>query len=487
MTVSPPSARLALASFALALAGCATLVFNAATNAPMTNDTPPMMDAQFETNQENIIAVSFSGGGLRAAAFAHGVLRALAETKTPDGDLLDDLGLISSVSGGSLTAAYFGLHGREGVDHFREDVLLHDFERHLRMSVFLPANLSRILGGGLNAREDFGDWLDREVFHGATFADIYHRAKPEIRIHATDLYHRVPFPFIPRVFSILCSDIRSYSVADAVAASMAVPVVFAPVVLRTYPDRCNEPLPEMLVRVRNDPNAPRLLKASEQALSAYRNPQLVRYIKLVDGGLTDNLGLSTLIISRAIRGTPYAPLSERDAVKIRRLLFIVVDAARGPRGDWSLQAEGPRGVDVALGATDAAVDSSARLAADAFEHMMREWQEAVIGFRCGLRPEDVARLAGPPGWRCADVKFSLVFLSIDSLAQPHRARIDAVPTRLTLDAAQIDATIEGARQGTLALPQLQEYLRDRRVTERPPLDRRLRERPMERWTSASDE
>jgi NTE family protein len=243
----------------------------------------------------------------------------------------------------------------------------------------------------------------------------------------------------------------------------------------------------MLVRVRDDPRAPRLLKASEQALSAYRNPQLVRYIKLVDGGLTDNLGLSTLIISRAIRGTPYAPLSERDAVKIRRLVFIVVDAARGPSGDWSLQPEGPGGVDVALGATDAAVDSSARLAADAFEHMMQEWQQAVIGFRCGLRPEEVARLGGPADWRCADVKFSLVFLSIDSLAQPYRERINAVPTRLTLDVARIDETIEGARQGTLGLARLQEYLRDRWVAERPRLDRRLRERPVERWASASDE
>ena len=60
-----------------------------------------------------------------------------------------------------------------------------------------------------NARENLGDSLDRHVFHNATFADIYRHRKPDISFHATDLYNRVPFPFIPRVFSSLCSDLRS--------------------------------------------------------------------------------------------------------------------------------------------------------------------------------------------------------------------------------------------------------------------------------------
>jgi hypothetical protein len=40
-------------------------------------------------------------------------------------------------------------------------------------------------------------------------------------------------------------------------------------------------------------------------------------------------------------------------------------------------------------------------------------------------------------------------------------RIDAIPTRLSLKAEQVDAAIEGARAGTLALPRLREYLRER--------------------------
>ena len=64
-------------------------------------------------------------------------------------------------------------------------------------------------------------------------------------------------------------------------------------------------------------------------MTAYRDPT-VRFIKLADGGLTDNFAVSTLVMSRLAYGTPYAPLTQRDAVRIRRLLLIVVDASQGP-------------------------------------------------------------------------------------------------------------------------------------------------------------
>jgi NTE family protein len=216
-----------------------------------------------------------------------------------------------------------------------------------------------------------------------------------------------------------------------------------------------------LARIREDPDAPRLVHAVERALSSYRDPH-VQFVKLVDGSVTDNFGLSTLMVSRAILQTPYAPMTERDAAKIRRMLFIVVDASRGPQGDWTRLEEGPPGVDMALNASDAATDSSARLAAEIFGRMVTEWQGSVIRFRCGLKPADVVRLRGTTdAWSCADVKFSLAYLAIDRLAPEYRQRIEETGTPLTLSPEQIDAAIEGARNGTLALPRLREFVRER--------------------------
>jgi len=454
------AAAMLVSAAVASLAGCATSVFNAATNEPLSASTLRNMGAPTDFMRQNSIVLSFSGGGLRAAAFAHGVLTALESVKTPGGDLLDDVALISSVSGSSLAAGYYGVYGRDGLARFRSEVLLSDFESGMRLSLFSPANLMRMLGGGINTRENFGDALDRRVFHGAIFADIFRHQRSDIRIQATDLYHRVPFPFVPPVFSFLCSDLSRYSVAEAVAASMAAPVVFAPVVVRTYPDSC-EPLPAELASFRARPDASRVLNTIARATAAYRDPKHVRFIKLADGALTDNFAVSTLVMSRLVYGTPYAPMTERDAVRIRRLLLVVVDASRGPKGDWTLQEAGPSGVDLALSAMDAAVDAAARHGADALGRMIHEWQESVIAFRCGLKPADVARLGGPAEWNCSDVKFSLAYLSVDELESPMRERIEAIPTRLTLEPGQVDAAIEGARTGTLALPGLRAYVRAR--------------------------
>jgi NTE family protein len=449
------------------LAGCAAAIYNTATNQPLSPATPPNMGAPVDVMGENSIVLSFSGGGLRAAAFAHGVLSALQSVETADGDLLDDVALISSVSGSSLTAAYYGVYGREGLARFRSEVLLPGFESGMRLSLLNPENLTRVMGGGLNARADFGDQLDRRVFHGATFADIFRRQRPEIRIQATDLYYRVPFPFIPLLFSILCSDLSRYSVGEAVAASMAVPVLFAPVVVRTFHENC-EPIPPVLAEVRARPERSRVLNAIVKATTAYSDPKHTRYIKLADGGLTDNFAVSTMVISRIAYGTPYAPMTERDAVKIRRLLLLVVDASQGPHGDWTHQEAGPSGLDFALSATDAAVDAAAQQAVDAFGLMIQQWQDAVIAFRCGLTPAEVVRLGGPAEWNCKDVKFSLAYLSVDELASPARERIEAIPTRLTLEPAQVDAAIEGGREGALALRRLRTYLQERvRPSARP--------------------
>lgn len=441
------------------LSGCATAIFNTASNVPWTPATPIDMGAPSDVMRENSLVLTFSGGGLRAAAFTLGVLTALESIKTPESDLLDDVALIGSVSGSSLASAHYGLYGRDGLRRFREEVLLPGFESGLRLSLLSPANLVRIMNGGLNAREDFGEVLDRKVFHGATFADIYRRGRPEIRIHATDLYHRVPFPFAPPVFAVLCSDLSRYSVADAVASSMSVPLVFAPIVVRTFPNDC-PPLPTAVDNLRAKAASSRSLEAIDRAIARYRDGH-VRYIKLADGGLTDNFGVSLLTNARAIYGTPYAPMTARDAVRIRRLLVIIVDASRGPNGDWIDRQDGPVGLELALSATDAAVDSASRLAVDVFQTMIQEWQQSVIAFRCGLASAEVQRLGGPRDWNCRDVVFSATYLSVHGLPSPARERIEAIPTRLTLTAEQIDATIEGAREATTSLPQLRSYLRGR--------------------------
>ena len=60
------------------------------------------------------VVLSFSGGGTRAAAFSYGIMEELKKTeiewKGERKRLLDEVDIISSVSGGSFTAAYYSLN-----------------------------------------------------------------------------------------------------------------------------------------------------------------------------------------------------------------------------------------------------------------------------------------------------------------------------------------------------------------------------------------
>jgi NTE family protein len=69
-----------------------------------------------EHNDPNmLLLLAFSGGGTRAAAFSYGVLEELRRTEVVvDGQhrrLLDEVDLITGVSGGSFTALSYALYG----------------------------------------------------------------------------------------------------------------------------------------------------------------------------------------------------------------------------------------------------------------------------------------------------------------------------------------------------------------------------------------
>ncbi|MGQ0592009.1 MAG: patatin-like phospholipase family protein [Gammaproteobacteria bacterium] len=95
------------------------------------------------------LCLTLSGGGTRAAALAYGVLRRLDEVtitwKGKQKRLLDEIDCISSVSGGSFTAAYYALFGRRLFQDFRARFLDRDVQQALFHRVFYPGNLVRLL------------------------------------------------------------------------------------------------------------------------------------------------------------------------------------------------------------------------------------------------------------------------------------------------------------------------------------------------------
>ncbi|MER8379889.1 patatin-like phospholipase family protein [Mesorhizobium sp. M0142] len=191
-----------------------------------------------------VLGLAFSGGGTRAAAFSYGVLRALDDIVIDEQPrrrtLVDDIRMISGASGGAVTAAYFGYKGEDGYRDFRERFLIQNAEADLRTRLS-PFNLVRAYYGGVNDRSGFAKWLNDNLFDDATFEAFAKPDRPIIWINASDIYNRTPFLFSYDTFAALCSDLDKMRLADAVAASAAVPVVFAPIVVSATSPDCGYP------------------------------------------------------------------------------------------------------------------------------------------------------------------------------------------------------------------------------------------------------
>src|SRR5262249_29824618 len=144
--------------------------------------------------------------------------------------------------------------------------------------------------------------------------------------------------------------------------------------------------PEWLQKAHDNPNASPMLKTFADALYSYQDGS-AKYIKLLDGGLVDNFGLSGFTISRLSSRMPFEPMSPEQAVRLKRSIVILVDAGRPPAGDWVQTVEGPNGIDLVMAASDTAIQASVRASYTAFTRIMSDWQRQVIAWRCGLSAE----------------------------------------------------------------------------------------------------
>lgn len=455
-----------LAAAVLLASGCS--VHNVPVNEPLNAPVSAIIAEQNEPPityaSEYLVTLTFSGGGTRAAAYSFGVLRGLDRYQLPSAQggtpLLDNVDFVSGVSGGSITAAYFGLKKRTALADFRERFLLKNVESDALSTSFTPGNLVRGLSGGVNDATHLPRWLSQNLFDGATFS-AYRGQRPRVLINAADIFNRTPFVFSPTAFSVMCSDLNSYPISDAVASSAAVPIAFAPIVIESYAGKCRAPLPDWAIKARTNPNAPPLLKSFANALASYHNGS-VRYVKLLDGGLVDNYGLSGFTIARLSANTPYEPLTPHQAVKLRRALFLVVDAGRAAVGDWVNTLEGPRGADLVSAAADTAIDASVRASYTAFEQTMEEWRQQLVRWRCGLSAAQRKNYGAPERWNCRDVQFFIGRLGFDQLGGQREAYLNKVKTSMQLPQDQVDEVITAGDESVTNNDVLRRFLNSTR-------------------------
>jgi NTE family protein len=443
----------------LVLGGCAS-IHNNPVNLPTADGSADRIPLNFEAGGADdsvVIGLAFSGGGTRAAAYAYGVVEALGQVPFRNTrSMMENVEFVSGVSGGSVAAAYLGLRKPNGFRDFRERFLLQNAEADLQTSLTL-GNIVRGMSGGVNDSSGLPRWLDANLFNGATMGDLRRSGRPRVFINASDIYNRTPFIFDSLAFNAICSDLSAYPLSEAVGASAAVPVAFAPVVIQTFPKKCEDPLPAWAVKSSSDTKAPVLLRTYARALVRYREGA-VPYIKLLDGGLVDNFGLSGFTMSRMSAQTAHGPLTARQGARLRRLMFLIVDARTAVEGSWIQTVEGPSGAELASAVTGTAIDASAAASSAAFRAVMTEWQSSLVGWRCGLSAAERAAHGLGAGWNCRDLKIFVGRVGFDDLPPEKASSVDNVPTRFRLPPEQVDAVIAAGRETLRSSPTFKAFL-----------------------------
>ncbi len=422
--------------------------------------------ARAERSDRMLLFLAFSGGGTRATSLAYGVLEELAQTKVfLDGRerfLLDEVDVISSVSGGSFTAAYYGLFGRRIFEDFESRFLKKNIQKELFFETLDLDNWFRLPSPQYGRSDLAAEYYDEQIFKGGTFGDIAARGGPLILVNATDLALGDYFTFTQEIFDMICSDLSRTPVSRAVAASSAVPIILSPITLYNYAGSCNYEPPEWIKKAFEEPSLSR--RRYQQALhqNSYLDAEKRPFIHLVDGGISDNLGLRALIDRISPKGDIWPSFQYLGWEKARKVVFIVVNAEKEPDSN-------PDHFEKTISSTQV-MRSVSRIqmtrynfeTVELLKENFKKWTEEIRSQRCqAVQKLESENPSDPDREPCADIQFYLVEVDFNALPDPsERAYFRGLSTSFHLPPQAVDRLRAVARRILTQSPDFQRLLGD---------------------------
>lgn len=422
--------------------------------------------SQAERSDRLLLVLTFSGGGTRAAALAYGVLEELAKAEfSLEGQkrsLLDEVDTISSVSGGSFTAAYYGLFGRRIFEDFESRFLKKNIQKELFSQTLEPGNWFRLMSAKFGRGDLVAEYYDQNIFDGGTFGDIVTRGGPLILVNATDVTLGTYFTFSQETFDILCSDVSRLPLSRAVAASSSIPLVLSPITLYNYAGSCDYEAPRWVRRALEQPALSRRRFQKAVHLRSYMDAQMRPYIHLIDGGIADNLGLRAVIDFLIAPGEMWQALQYLGWENTRKVVFILVNAEQGPDFQPDHMEKTLSSRSVLKSVTNIPISRYNFETVELLKGNFKQWTEEIRSRRCAAADSaggtDPAYSEAEP---CADIKFYLVEVDFDAVPdKSERSHLMGLPTSFNLPPESVDRLRAAAHQVLTHSPEFQRLLRD---------------------------
>lgn len=370
------------------------LVASCATYPPNTSISKRELDKgyRFDTlakgnNSEDLFVIlTFSGGGTRAAALSYGVMEKLKATQiTWNGEqksLLDEVDVISSVSGGSFTSAFYGLFRDKlfsrGPEGFEQRFLYRELQTELELMMFNPINWIKLASPTFGRIDLAAEIYNETIFENKSFTDLKDQGLPFLVINSTDMSAGSQFSFIQSQFDFLCSTLSDFKVGRAAAASSDFPVAFTPLQINNYSDECPYPKSKWVTQAERDgkfsANPGRYQRAETQW--GYRNIVKRPYIHLLDGGIADNIGLRGPLASMTSNDISWSLVNKINNGKIKKLVVIVVDAKTAPILTYDKSPSPPNVFKVLEAVSTVPLDNYSMDTIELLKDDVKEWQKA---------------------------------------------------------------------------------------------------------------
>jgi NTE family protein len=398
-----------------------------------------------ERSEELLLLLTFSGGGTRAAAFSYGVLEALADTKISingkERSLLDEVDGISSVSGGSFTAAYFGLFGNRIFEDFENKFLKRNVQSELLKRMVSPLSWPKLWSLYYDRSDLAADFYDELLFEKKTFKSLSRPNSPIIAINATDAALGSQFTFIASQFAPICTDLSSFPVSRAVTASSAVPGAFSSVILKNYAGTCDYHLPEWSIKAMQGKITSTRQYYYAKNLKAYLDVKNYPYIHLFDGGISDNLGIRGIINATLITGDIWKKLEEVNLKETNKLAIIVVNSRKDQDVSFAKKDYSIPFIDTLGVASSVPLDHYSFETMEVLRDNMKRWQESITKGRCKeLKNKAVAngKNESTGSHDCA-AKTYLIEVGFDALKdETEREHLKDLPTTFNLESQDVD-------------------------------------------------
>lgn len=431
-------------------AACSTsrLKNNPVTRWPAGGSYPTALQYRNGRSDQVLLMLAFSGGGTRAAAFAYGILEELRDTRIVIGHrerrLLDEIDILSGVSGGSFPAVYYGLYGDWIFHDFEERFLKTDVQDTILTRLFDPGNWPRLLSPYYGHWEVASEYFDENLFHGATFGDLARTRGPIVIVNATEIATGSRFTFTDAYFGLICSDLTNFPIAVAVTASSAVPVLFSPITLQNYAGRCDYPSAPWLQDALKASDIPLRRREFVQEDSSFLDVRRHPYLHLLDGGISDNLGIRE-VYDRVVRYGPNLAraLNEIAHDNVRDIVLIAVNSQTEPEYNKTMADLNPGIADILEAVTSVQIDrynfETLDLVRESFETWTRE-------------------LSAPD----KPMRFHLIPISFDDVRDnEERQFLHNLPTSFELQPDEVDRLRSSARHLLRLSPGFKAFLAQR--------------------------